>query len=161
VDVSDPARRHIERLADLVGTWRGSGTARFPTIETAAYREELSVGWNAVEPLLHFEQRTWWKDDEPLHWESGFVIADEAGVFTMTNSQNNGRVEVLKGGLEEAHGRFELSLASTHFGNDSRMVAATRRLVLEGSTLRYTVAMTTDRVAILSPHLEATLRREP
>lgn len=36
-----PARRHIERLAGFVGTWQGTGSARFPTIETAEYREEL------------------------------------------------------------------------------------------------------------------------
>lgn len=154
-----PARRHIERLAGFVGTWRGTGSASFPTIESAEYREELRFEWNHHEALLHFEQKTWWKGDEPLHWESGFVLADDAGGYTLANSQNNGRVEVLKGTLEESGGRLVLSLASAHFGNDPRMVASTRRFVVEGDRLQYEVAMTTTRVAAHTPHLRADLRR--
>ncbi len=156
---TEPARRHIERLAGLIGTWRGEGTARFPTIEGADYREELRFEWNRSEPLLHFEQKTWWKQDEPLHWESGFVLADDTGAYTLVNSQNNGRVEVLTGALDDAGGRLELRLASAHFGNDPRMRASTRRFVLEGDALRYEVAMTTTRVESLTPHLQARLTR--
>lgn len=159
MDEKEPARRHIERLAGLVGSWRGTGTARFPTIEGAEYREELRFDWNASEALLHFEQKTWWKGDTPLHWESGFVLADDAGLYTLVNSQNNGRLEALDGRLEERTGGLELRLASRHFGNDPRMRRATRLFVLEGDRLRYEVAMSTTRVADLTPHLRAELER--
>lgn len=153
------ARQHIERLAPLVGVWRGTGTARFPTIETGVYREELRFDWNTHEALLHYEQRTWWKEDEPLHWQSGFLIADEAGALTLSNSQNNGRVEVLAGSFSASPARLEIDLESRHFGNDPRMVASRRRFVLEGDRLAYEMSMTTTRVPALTPHLQASLRR--
>lgn len=54
----------------------------FQAVETASYREELRFGWVGLEPVLQYEQKTWWRGDEPLHWESGFLIADDEGVFT-------------------------------------------------------------------------------
>ena len=148
-----------ERLRRLVGRWKGTGVAAFPTVDTAEYREELVFQSNGVEALLHFEQKTWWKRDEPLHWESGFILVAEGGGLTLLNAQNNGRVEVLTGTLEEIPGGFDMRLRSTHFGNDPRMLASTRQIVMEGDRLVYEVAMATDRVATLSPHLRAELRR--
>jgi hypothetical protein len=155
----DPALRHAARLAPLVGVWRGHGVAQFPTVERAEYREELRFESNETEALLHFEQKTWWKGEEPLHWESGFLLAAADGALTLLNAQNNGRVEILKGQASERDGAILLSFESAHFGNDPRMVRSTRRFVVELDRLLYEVAMATDRVATLSPHLRAELRR--
>jgi hypothetical protein len=158
--MGDQARKQIERLSGLVGTWRGEGSARFPGIDTASYREELRFAWIGLDPVLCYEQRTWWRRDEPLHWESGFLSADDEGLFTLLNSQNSGRVEVMKGRLADGPaGSLLLTLASTLHGNDARMLASTRSLALAGATLRYEVTMATTRVPQLAPHLEASLQR--
>ena len=155
------ARRHLEQLAELVGRWEGQGSARFPTIEDCPYREELAFTWNTAEPLLHYEQRTWrLSDAEPLHWESGFLMADDDGLFTLANSQNGPRVELLEGRLASAaDGVLELGLASRFHAGDARMLKTTRRWRLAGGRFSYSVWMATTRVPALSFHLEAVLDR--
>ena len=154
-------RRHIERLAQLVGRWTGTGNARFPTIEDCPYREETQFDWNASEPLLHYEQRTWrLADAEPLHWESGFLMADDAGRFTLVNSQNGPRVELLEGVLaEESGGVLKLGLESRLNAGDDRVVRTARLWTLAGGHFGYTVWMATTRVPELGFHLEASLAK--
>lgn len=44
-------------LARLVGTWRGTGSGEYPTIEPFAYTEEL-VLTDIGKPFLEYRQRT-------------------------------------------------------------------------------------------------------
>lgn len=156
----------METLTPLLGLWRGSGRGGFPTIEAFDYIEELKFESNGCEPLLHFEQRTWRRSpggeaDTPLHWESGFFRPTEEGL-EISNTQNGGRVEVLKGCIEEAgreKGILSLRVESILLGNDPRLLRTRRLFFLAGNTLRYTVEMATTRAPDLQVHLEALLTR--
>ena len=157
----------LSRLASLVGMWRGEGQANFPTISAVRYTEELLFQSNAFEPLLHYIQKTWIKssgpdNSEPLHWESGFMRPLENGLIEISNAQNNGRVEVLRGEIDidsQHEGTFILLFENVCFGNDDRMRQARRKFILEDDVLQYVVEMATNKVPDLQRHLEATLKR--
>lgn len=153
----------IKKLAPLLGVWKGEGVAQFPTITTCPYREELRFESNGEEPLLHFEQKTWIQaTGAALHWESGFIKPNDAGELEILNSQNSGRVEVLRGGIvSEKHSASVLKLffESVVFGNDARMIRSSRTFYCAGDTLRYLVLMATVKTPELQQHLSATLKR--
>jgi len=163
----DALVRGMARLAPLLGVWQGAGRANFPTILPCDYTEELQWQSNGSEPLLHFEQKTWVqsqdeKNGQPLHWESGFLLPVADGGFELCNAQNNGRVEVLKGHVDEdklVQGTLHLIFVSAAFGNDPRMVQSRRTLSVKNNVLRYVVEMATVKTPLLQRHLEAVLTK--
>ncbi len=163
----DPVAALARALHPFLGVWRGFGAVAFPTIESAGYAEECTFSANQCEPILHFEQRTWKLDPngapgDPLHWESGFFRSMADGTIELTNAQNNGRLEILRGTLdveEYREGRLVLSLSSTFHGNDPRMLSSARIYRLNGDRLAYEGHMATTRVAPMRRHLDATLHR--
>ncbi|HEV7376597.1 MAG TPA: FABP family protein [Pyrinomonadaceae bacterium] len=158
---------NLARLSPLLGIWRGTGRGKFPAIEAFDYTEELKFESNSCEPLIHFEQKTWVESStetngSPLHWESGFIRPVEDGSIEISNAQNGGRVEVLKGRIdvkEYLKGILLLSLESVLFGNDPRLVQTRRTFRLKDNTLSYLIEMATVRTPNLQPHLEASLTR--
>ena len=157
----------IARLSVLLGTWRGEGSGRFPTITAFDYTEECIFTGNDCEPLIHFEQKTWINSNDetncsPLHWESGFVRPIEDGSVEISNAQNGGRVEVLKGAIDESayfDGILLLKLESILFGNDPRLIKTTRKYELQRNTLSYLIEMATVRTPNRQQHLEAKLEK--
>ncbi|HJZ80906.1 MAG TPA: FABP family protein [Pyrinomonadaceae bacterium] len=157
----------IARLSALVGTWKGEGKGCFPTITSFNYTEECVFSSNDSEPLIHFEQRTWVKSTDetngsPLHWESGFIRAIEDGGVEISNAQNGGRVEVLRGAIDETvclEGILLLRLESVLFGNDPRLIHTTRKYQLHKNSLLYWVEMATTKTPDRQQHLEAKLER--
>lgn len=157
----------MEALRSLLGRWSGRGRGAFPTIDSFAYEEELVFVANDVEPLIHYEQRTWDVTDRsdhgaPLHWESGFIRPTETGLIENCNAQNGGRVEVLSGRLNAGRRSADepfLTLDSKLLGNDERMVRTRREFFLDEDTLRYIVQMATRNTPELTFHLEACVRR--
>jgi len=155
----------IARLSALVGTWKGEGNGRFPTIPSFNYLEESVFTSNDCEPIIHFEQKTWVKSTDdtngnPLHWESGFIRALEDGSVEISNAQNGGRVEVLRGAIDETaylEGILLLKLESVLFGNDPRLIQTTRRYELQRDTLVYSIEMATIKTPHRQQHLEAKL----
>ncbi len=162
--VTDPVSALMSSLRLLVGTWQGRGEGRFPTIDPFAYHEEVVFQANATDPLIHYEQKTWRSEGdekgEPLHWESGFIIAVEQGWVEVSNAQNGGRVEVLTGPLHPHAAGFELELKSVVLAHDPRMCASQRILRLTGDTLSYDMAMETTMVSPIEHHLRAKLQRQ-
>lgn len=158
----------MAKLAPLLGIWRGAGHAKFPTIAACDYTEETAFQSNGSDPLIHFEQRTWVKSSDsqngqPLHWESGFIRPLADGSLEMSNAQNGGRVEVLKGQIEEAaslQGQVSLTLNSVFFGNDPRLIQTRRRYTQQGNALSYTVEMATAKTPQLQTHLVAVLTKK-
>lgn len=149
----------------LTGSWRGTGTATFPTIETVRYAETLTFQVIAGDPCVHYEQRTRIltpenRRDDPLHWESGFLEALKDGDIRWLNSQNSGRVEVLRGVAEvDAGGGLVLTVESLGIHNDERMLTSGRRVEVTGDRLAYRHWMATTAVDTATPHLEAILQR--
>ena len=157
----------IARLSSLLGTWKGEGRGCFPTIPSFHYTEECIFTSNGCEPIIHFEQKTLVKSTDqtngsPLHWESGFFRAIEDGSIEISNAQNGGRVEVLKGVIDEAaysEGVLLLKLESVLFGNDPRLIRTMRRYELRKNRLNYLIEMATVRTPERQRHLEATLEK--
>ena len=147
----------------LLGKWVGFGSAFYPTIEPTRYREVLLFSEHEAKPMLQIEQKTWRIDADDaeslLHWEFGFMRILEDGTYQWTNSQNNGRLEVLQCAQLEANHPFKMRFISIGFMNDPRMVAAERTLEIVHNQLSYTLAMTTRTVAEHQIHLQAQLSR--
>lgn len=153
----------MDLLRRLPGKWCGNGIAEFPTIPTFEYREELEFAANDIQPVLHYEQRTWKKRETgefaPSHWESGFWRVLSATEIEILCAQVGGRVEISRGTLTPSRDGFILHLHSTLVANDARMGKTAHELVLQGNTLRYDMKMSTTAVSELTPHVRAELTR--
>jgi THAP domain-containing protein 4 len=164
--LADPRTIHpdLAALAPLLGRWSGTGVARFPTIATHDYREELIFTPDPERPLIHFEQRA---HQAPAgsdgwtasHWESGFLRPIEPGVVELTNAQDSGRLEIQRLSVTGQPGGLVLDGTAVGLFNDPRMVSARRRFEVRGDQLTYQVIMATTMVAAPAVHLEARLRR--
>ena len=128
----------MERLAVLDGTWRGRGAGHYPTIDDFEYEEMLRFELERAYPMIHYEQRTLLLPSrEPSHWESGFIRATEDCTIEISNSQDSGRVEVLRGRLVDPPDGAELrlELASAVLDHDPRLAETRRVLTLENLSL--------------------------
>jgi len=154
----------FRRLQLLAGTWSGSGTGDYPTIDAFSYSETLRFEPDASYPLFHYEQRAFLlPGGEPSHWESGFIRPLPSGEVEFSSSQDSGRVEVLRGRPEtdEPTGELRLVLDSVLLGHDPRLVSTRRILSVRGDRLRYEklMATTTTTRPELRRHLAAALDR--
>ena len=162
--VVDPAEV-FKKLQELVGVWHGEGRGGFPTVDPFRYRETLVFESIGPEPIVHFQQKTWLisdddRNDEFLHWESGFLIVQSEGQIDLLNAQNSGRVEVLSGQMcVSGAGKTRLSCESVVHGHDGRMVATTRVFNHHQNALAYTVGMATTQVGQVTQHLQCALAR--
>ena len=127
-------------LAFLLGTWQGTGTGVYPTIDDFSFAEEVTFA-HVGKPFLAYSQKT--KDTGtglPLHAESGYLRPQGDGRLELVLAQPSGIVEVLGGNVE---GR-DIHLASTAVvGADSAkpVTATERRIWVDGEVLCSSVAM--------------------
>jgi len=154
-----PLHPDVLPLAGLIGTWRGEGAGRYPTITPFRYTEEVTFR-STGKPFLAYEQRTWALDDgRPLHSEAGYWRAKPDGAIEVVMAHPTGIVEVLEGRLDGD--RLELSSTTVAGTTTAVEVTALRRVFeLRGDVLAYTLAM----AAVGQPlehHLAAELRRVP
>ena len=155
----------MRRLAPLEGSWCGRGSGDYPTIEAFEYEETLRFELDTSYPMIHYEQRTLLLPTrQPSHWESGFIRATEDGSIEVSNSQDSGRVEVLRGRLaatNDAPAELEIVFDSVALAHDPRLVRTRRTWSLRGDTLRYVTYMATRTTPepALGQHLEAVLQR--
>ncbi|MFW2382992.1 MAG: FABP family protein [Acidimicrobiales bacterium] len=147
----------LESLAFLIGTWRGSGHGEYPTIESFAYLEEVTIG-HVGKPFLAYTQKT--RDARtnlPLHAETGYFRSDGPGRAELVVAQPSGIVEIHTG-LLKSH---RLSLESVRVATSptaKEVTSVTRTIEVHGDTMHYRVAM----AAVGQPlqhHLAATLER--
>ena len=147
----------------LLGEWSGNGKGEFPTIEPFEYLETINFSSDG-RPFLHYEQKTRRRragqaEYVPSHWESGFIRLLLDGQVEVTCAHGGGRLEMLRGTLEETEKGFILRLQSTAFLNDPRMLETSRVITLDGDTLHYIQNMHTTAVPESAHHVEATLNR--
>lgn len=146
-------------LAGLVGTWRGSGSGSYPTIDDFSYVEEVTFG-HVGKPFLAYGQKT--RDattDLPLHAETGYWRLAESGEVEVVLSHPTGIVEMLVG----TYGDGVIDLRTTTVAGTPTAKSVTelhRRFVLDGDELRYDLAMAAVGLD-LTHHLSATLHRVP
>lgn len=155
--------KNLEILSLLSGRWHGRGRGQYPTIEPFEYAEETTFLYAPEYPMIRYEQRTWLEPERVAsHWELGLVRQVETGELEISNAQDSGRVEVLRGSLEvHGEGELTLTLSSTCLANDPRIVRTERILTLRAGELHYRKHMTTTTTAVPERllHLEATLER--
>jgi hypothetical protein len=150
----------LQPLAFLLGTWTGTGTGDYPTIEPFGYREELAFE-HVGEPFLLYRQESWdATTGDPVHFERGFLRPGSTqGSVELCLAHPLGLTEighgaVVDGSLVLEAGTWDVGRTST--GLDvSRVV---RRYRVDDDTLTYELDMATDRTP-LTWHLAGTLER--
>jgi hypothetical protein len=148
------------RLHFLLGKWTGNGSGKFPTITSFNYTETLTFNFDGVNDLIQYEQRTWLTpNNTPSHWESGFIkpVEGEENVFEISNSQDSGRVEVLRGEYSRQNGSDILHFKMKLIQNDPRMVSSERIFTIQDNQLSYVKKMATQNTPEHQQHLQATL----
>lgn len=148
-----------EPIAFLLGTWTGSGTGVYPTIDTFSYREELRF-WHIGKPYLFYSQRTWLeRDGAPSHAETGFWRPQPGGVLEVVLAHSFGSTEVAEGAI--APNRIELRSTRIAPTSSAKRIDEVHRLYeLQGDVLVSSLQM----AAVDQPlqgHLEARLTPTP
>lgn len=140
-ETAPPLHPDLEPLAALLGTWAGSGTGVYPTIEPFAYNETLVIG-HGGKPFLTWAQLTDAADSGlPLHIECGYLRPRDDGGATVVElvvAHPSGHTEVSEGVLE----RSEIEVEETAGVETEGEVRAS--------------AMTLERVTSLSLDLRST-----
>lgn len=150
------------KLHFLLGEWQGNGNGKFPTITSFDYTETLTFKFDGTNDLIHYEQRTWLKPNHtPSHWESGFIkpIDGQENFFEISNSQDSGRVEVLKGELVTEQQTHTLHFKMKLLHNDPRVVSSERIFTIKDNQLSYIKKMATQNTPEHQQHLQAELHK--
>ena len=153
----------LEPVRAFLGTWRGSGTGVYPTIEPFEFREETQF-WHAGKPILGYPQRTGLvRSGAPAHAESGFWRAvggpdpDGRTPVEAVIAHPSGISELLVGAATE--GRLQVGAGTvTRTPTAKEVTAVERTMTVIGDELTYEVHM----AAVGQPlqlHLTATLHR--
>lgn len=127
-------------LAFLLGTWQGTGTGVYPTIDDFSYAEEISFT-HVGKPFVAYGQKT--KDASsglPLHTEAGYLRPQGDGRVELVLVQPSGITELLEGTVESR----DVQLASTAvLGTASAkpVTSTERRFWVDGDVLHSSVAM--------------------
>ena len=154
----------LQKLLPLLGTWTGKGHGEFPTIESFDYREELTFRHRDCTPYITYEQSTVLLNSDgsqkPSHWEAGILRPREDGIIVMSSIHDSTRVEVMHGVIDASagfSGMLSIKFESILHANDPRMAASRRELFLNGSELKYTMSMATQKTPEMTAHLSAVL----
>ena len=155
----------LDSLAPLLGTWRGTGAGEYPTIESFAYTEEVTIG-HVGKPFLAYSQRTRHQDTGlPLHAETGYFRPVGSDRLELVVAQPSGIAEVLAGAIEREPtpegDTLVVSLRSTEVVTTEtakEVAEVTRNISVVGDRMTYKVSMAAVGQA-LQHHLEATLER--
>ena len=148
----------LERLAFLLGTWRGEGEGEWPAGSAFRFGEELTFE-HVGDTFLLYQQESWGlEDDEPIHFERGFLRpADLPGRVELVLAHPLGVAEVAEGTLDGTVVEVATTaVALTATG--SPVTELKRRIEVRDDTLTYELHMATYEIALLS-HIRSTLSR--
>lgn len=151
----------IAVLAPLLGTWEGTGTGEYPTIDDFAYAESITFT-HVGKPFLAYTQRTRHPDSGlPMHAESGYLRVPAPGSIEIVMAQPTGIAEIYEGAVVGGDVPLVIDVRSTSIGSTptAKEVMRTERTIsVTGDELHYTFRM----AAVGHPlqhHLAASLRR--
>lgn len=148
-------------LAPLLGTWEGSGTGEYPTIDDFSYLESITFG-HVGKPFVAYAQRTMHPDTgAPMHAESGYLRVPSRGVCEIVMAQPTGLAEIYEGAVVGGDAPLVIDVRSSSIGatRTAKEVTITERTIsVSGDKLTYTFRMAAVGHP-LTHHLAATLRR--
>src|SRR3954452_11807557 len=87
----------IELKAKLKGRWYGEGFAKYPTITSMKYFDELEFRPDENKDAIFFNQKSRYgngteKSGQTLFWDTGFIVLKEDKIF-LVSAQSGARVE--------------------------------------------------------------------
>jgi hypothetical protein len=148
-------------LAPLLGTWEGSGTGEYPTIDDFAYLESITFS-HVGKPFVAYTQRTRHPETAaPMHAETGYLRVPRPGSIEIVMAQPTGLAEIYEGAVVGGDVPLVIDVRSTSITATStaKEVTITERTIsVTGDDLHYTFRM----AAVGQPlqhHLSATLHR--
>lgn len=135
-----PLHKGVERVSFLLGTWRGEGKGRYPTIDDFTYGEELRF-WHDGRPLLFYASRTWNLESQaPMHSESGFWRPQRDGTIELVLAHTFGCVEIQEGSVNGT--RIETRSKHVVSTTSAKEVAGLSRVYsVDGDALSYEIEM--------------------
>jgi hypothetical protein len=149
-------------LAPLLGTWSGSGSGEYPTIEPFGYLESITFS-HVGKPFVACAQRTRHPDTgAPMHAESGYLRVPRPGSIEIVMAQPTGLAEIYEGAVVGGDAPLVIDVRSTSIGatTSAKEVTITERTIsVTGDELHYTFRM----AAVGQPlqhHLSASLHRD-
>lgn len=152
----------LDALAPLLGTWQGSGSGNYPTIEPFDYLEEVAFS-HVGKPFLVYGQKTRAATDgRPLHAETGYLRVPRPGHVEMVLAHPNGITEIEVGTYTSDCTAIEIDMSTTQIGltpTAKQVTALGRRLRVDGDELSYSLQMGAVGQS-LQHHLSAVLRRK-
>jgi hypothetical protein len=116
----------IEPLVFLLGTWRGTGTGDYPTIEPFTYEETVTFE-HFGKPFVAYTQRTKGADGAPLHTETGYIRAADNGKLELVISQPSGITEIHTG--TRNHTRLDFTSLSVSLTPTAKQVDRVGRVI--------------------------------
>lgn len=148
----------LRPLQWLLGTWRGTGRGKYPSIEPFEYREE-SRFWHTGRPQVFYLQQTWnVATGAPTHSETGYLRPVGEGAIEIVLAHSFGNVEISEGRYDATS--IEVASRSLVASPTAKTVAAlTRRYRLDEPQLSYSIEMQYGSNP-LQIHLEAELVRD-
>jgi hypothetical protein len=159
--LDDSLHPDVAVLAPLLGTWEGSGTGEYPTIDDFSYVESITFT-HVGKPFVAYTQRTRHPDTGlPMHAESGYLRVPMPGSIEIVMAQPTGLAEIYEGAVVGGDGPLVIDARSTSIGSTStaKEVTITERTIsVTGDDLHYTFRMAAVGQP-LTHHLSATLHR--
>ena len=157
----------ISHVADLLGTWTGSGHGQYPTIAAFDYAESVTFT-HVGKPFLAYQQRTRslgsaGQPGLPMHAESGYWRFPGRGRIEVVLSHPTGVIEIEEGTIEIAlDGALVIDIATSNvaFSSTAKSVTGVKRLFrISGDTMQYDLSMAAVGLP-MQHHLSAQLVRE-
>jgi hypothetical protein len=151
----------VAMLAPLLGTWEGSGTGEYPTIDDFGYDESITFS-HVGKPFVAYTQRTRHPETSaPMHAETGYLRVPRPGSIEIVMAQPTGLAEIYEGAVVGGDVPLVIDVRSTSINATptAKEVTITERTIsVTGDDLHYTFRM----AAVGQPlqhHLSATLHR--
>jgi hypothetical protein len=160
-DAAPPLHPDVSVLEPLIGTWAGSGTGEYPTIDGFAYLESITFS-HVGKAFVAYTQRTRHPETgAPMHSETGYLRVPRPGSLEIVMAQPTGLAEIYEGAVVGGDAPLVIDVRSTSIGSttSAKEVTITERTIsVVGDDLHYTFRM----AAVGQPlqhHLSASLHR--